>query len=206
MTTTTNTDMPGYWKDAKGNLIPDGNVKEIDKLQNELVERLCRMAIDQSAVLAIFKRTTASEIAAFASLSAAEYQAQIGGDKGNITLMSYDGRYKIQRQVSDTITFGPQLLAAKALIDRCVHRWAEGINDNIRALVNHAFQTDKTGKINTDRVLALRQLEIKDEEWLRAMQAIADSMQVASSKAYVRFYERDAAGEYQPITLSVAAL
>ncbi len=196
----------GYWQDAKGNLIPEGNVKPIDKVQHELVTRMCKLAKDQAAVLATFKRITADELAAFVSLSGSEYGVQVGGEKGNVTLISFDGRYKLMRQVSDTITFGPQLLAAKQLIDNCVHRWAEGANDNIRALVNHAFQADKTGKINTDRVLALRQLEIKDEEWQSAMRAIADSIQTLSSKSYIRYYERnETTGEYLPIVLNVAA-
>lgn len=205
-TATTPAAPAGYWQDAKGNLIPEAKIKTIDKVQNELVYRLCGMARDQSAILASFKRISTDELAAFVSLSGSEYGVQVGGDKGNVTLMSFDGKYKLVRQVSDSITFGPQLLAAKQLIDNCVHRWAAGANDNIRALVNHAFQTDKTGQINTARVLALRQLDIKDEEWLRAMQAIADSIQTLSSKPYVRFYERDdKTGEYLPIVLNVAA-
>ena len=197
----------GYQQDAKGNLVPESKIKPIDRIQNDLVYRLCDTAKDMSAILATFKRTTSDELAAFVSLSGSEYGVQVGGDKGNVTLLSFDGKFKVQRQVSDSITFGPQLLAAKQLIDGCVHRWAAGANDNIRALVNHAFQTDKTGQINTARVLALRQLDIKDEEWLRAMQAIADSIQTLSSKPYVRFYERnDATGEYLPISLNVAAV
>ena len=74
--------------------------------------------------------------------------------------------------------------------------------DKIKALVNHAFQPDKEGKINTGRVLGLRRLKIPN-----AMQAIADSMQTASTKPYVRFYKRnDTTGEYQPISLDVAAV
>lgn len=203
---TTTTIPAGYQQDAKGNLVPESKIKPIDKIQNELVYRLCGMAKDQSAILASFKRISADELAAFVSLSGSEYGVQVGGDKGNVTLISFDGKFKVMRQVSDSISFGPQLLAAKQLIDGCVHRWAAGANDNIRALVNHAFQTDKTGQINTSRVLALRQLNIKDEEWLLAMQAIADSIQTLSSKAYLRFYERDEKnGEYLPIVLSVAA-
>lgn len=199
--------IPGYWQDAKGNLVPESKIKPIDKVQNELVYRLCQMAQDQSALLTTFKSHVAGEVAAFIDLSGAEYGVQVGGDKGNVTLLSFDGRFKIMRQISDSISFGPQLLAAKQLIDNCVHRWAAGANDNIRVLVNHAFQTDKTGQINTARVLALRQLDIKDEEWLRAMQAIADSIQTQSSKPYVRFYERnDTTGEYLPISLNVAAV
>ncbi len=203
----TTTIPPGYQQDAKGNLVPESKIKTIDKVQNELVYRLCAMAKDQSAILASFKRICGDELAAFVSLSGAEYGVQVGSDKGNVTLFSFDGKYKLVRQVSDSITFGPQLLAAKQLIDNCVHRWAAGANDNIRALVNHAFQTDKTGQINTGRVLALRQLDIVDDEWLMAMKAIADSIQTLSSKPYVRFYERDGqTGEYQPIVLSVAAV
>ena len=83
----------------------------------------------------------------------------------------------------------------------------QGSNANIKALVNDAFQVDQQGKISTGRVLGLRRIEIQDEKWLRAMQAIADSMQVASTKPYIRFYERDdASGEYCPITLDVAAV
>ena len=98
-------------------------------------------------------------------------------------------------------------MAAKALIDECVHAWAEGANDNIKALVNHAFQTDKEGKINTSRVLGLRRLDIRDAKWQQAMQAIADSIQTASTKPYVRFYKRnDVTGEYNSINLDVAAV
>lgn len=197
----------GYQQDAKGNLVPESKIKPIDRIQNDLVYRLCDLAKEQSAVLANFKRITAAELDAFVSLSGAEYGVQVGGEKGNVTLLSFDGKYKVMRQVSDSITFGPQLLAAKQLIDGCVHRWAAGANDNIRALVSHAFQTDKTGQINTGRVLALRQLDIVDDEWLLAMKAIADSIQILSSKPYVRFYERnEQSGEYLPITLSVAAV
>jgi hypothetical protein len=130
-----------------------------------------------------------------------------GGEKGNVTLVSYDGKYKLVRQMQDKIVFGEQLMAAKALIDECVHEWSQGANDNIMALVNHAFQTDKEGKINTGRVLALRRLDIKDDKWQSAMQAIADSMQTASTKPYIRFYKRsDATGEYLPINLDVAGV
>jgi hypothetical protein len=140
-------------------------------------------------------------------LSLEQYGVKSGGKKGNITLTSYDGKYKLLRQMQDKITFGEQLMAAKSLIDECVHEWAANASDNIKALVNHAFQTDKEGKINTARVLSLRRLDIKDEKWQQAMQAIADSMQTASTKPYIRFYERnEATQEYVVISLDVAAI
>jgi precorrin-3B methylase len=50
-------------------------------------------------------------------------------------------------------------------------------------------------------------LDITDERWTRAMQAIRDAMRVVGSKTYVRFYERasqSAAWEAITIDLSKA--
>lgn len=198
---------PGYWMDANGNLTPETKVKEIDKLRHQVVTELCQMAEESSQRLSKFKAVAMAEVASFVALSLEQYGVRSGGEKGNITLVSYDGRYKLVRQMQDKITFGEQLMAAKALIDACVHEWAQGANDNIKALVNHAFQTDKEGKINTGRVLGLRRLDIKDEKWTQAMLAIADSMQTASTKPYIRFYRRcDTTLEYLPISLDVAGV
>lgn len=204
----TNKSIPaGYWEDANGNLIPESKVKDIDKLRTETVGDLCAQAKSIHESIRSFKAFAMGEVAAFVATSMEQYGVKAGGEKGNVTLVSFDGRFKVVRQMQDKLVFGEQLMAAKELIDECVHTWAEGANDNIKALVNHAFQTDKEGKINTSRVLGLRRLDIRDAKWQQAMEAIADSMQTGSTKPYVRFYERnDASGEYDAINLDVAAV
>ena len=197
----------GYWQDASGNLIPESKVKDIDKLRHQVVTDLCTMAEKSRDGLADFKAHAMQEVAALVSTSMEHYGVKAGGEKGNVTLISFDGRYKLVRSMQDKLTFGEQLMAAKALIDECVQEWSQGANDNMRVLVNHAFQTDKEGKINTGRVLGLRSLDIQDEAWKQAMQAIADSTKTASTTPYVRFYERDeGTGEYRAISLDVAAV
>ena len=197
----------GYWQDASGSLIPESKIKDIDKLRHQVVTDLCLMAEKSRDGLADFKAHAMQEVAALVSTSMEQYGVKAGGEKGNVTLISFDGRYKLVRSMQDKLTFGEQLMAAKALIDECVHEWAHNADDNIKVLVNHAFQTDKEGKINTGRVLGLRRLEIRDAKWQSAMQAIADSIQIASTKPYVRFYKRnDTTGEYESISLDVAAV
>lgn len=197
----------GYWQDASGSLIPESKIKDIDKLRHQVVTDLCVMAEKSRDGLADFKASAMQEVAALVSTSMEQYGVKAGGEKGNVTLISFDGRYKLVRSMQDKLTFGEQLMAAKALIDECVHEWAHNADDNIKVLVNHAFQTDKEGKINTGRVLGLRRLEIRDAKWQSAMQAIADSIQIASTKPYVRFYKRnDTTGEYESISLDVAAV
>lgn len=196
----------GYIRAADGSLVPEAKVKPIDKTRSQLCQQLCEQAKEMQAKLLAFKLASMQAVADFVEESAASYQVTMGGKKGNVSLISFDGQYKVVRQMQERIDFGEQLLAAKALIDECIVDWSRGSNANIKALVNQAFAVDKEGKVSTTRVLGLRRVEIADERWKRAMQAIADSMVVVATKPYIRFYERNAAGEYTPIVLDVAGV
>lgn len=194
----------GYLQDGFGRLVPIETIKPIDLARDQLVGEIFAHALALSRQIAAFKKQTFGDIEAFVELSAEQYDVKLGGSKGNVTLMSFDGRYKVQRAIAEHICFDERLQAAKALIDECITAWSDGADVKIRVLVNSAFQVDKEGRINTGRVLGLRRIDITDDRWKRAMQAIGEAVQVVGSKSYVRVYERDAHGEYQPIALDVA--
>ncbi|APV35229.1 DUF3164 family protein [Acinetobacter soli] len=194
----------GFKQDAKGRLIPESQIKPIDIERSDLVIRLIEQAKQHQQQLRDFKALVFGDIAAFVQLSAEQYDVAVGGAKGNLTLFSFDGKYKIVRQIQDSIRFDERLQAAKALIDECIQSWSADSNDYLKVLVNDAFQVDKEGKISTGRVLGLRRHNIDDAKWQMAMQAISDSIIVTDSKNYVRFYERDEDGKYQPISLDFA--
>jgi len=197
----------GYKEDAKGNLVPVSKIKEIDLMRDNLVQEIALEAIELHELIKSFKDNVFGNVAAFVQLSGEQYGAKLGGNKGNVTLTSYDGRYKIQRAYAESLVFDERLQAAKALIDDCISTWAEGINDNIRVLVNGAFEVDKEGKISTTKVLSLRQYKIEDAHWHKAMGAISDSLRVAGTKAYVRIYKRIGdSEEYTPISLDMASV
>lgn len=206
MTTKTPSAVPdGYKLDSQGRLVPVALIREIDLMRDELVLRMFALARLQAEELAKLKGLMFSEIAAFISLSADQYGVTIGGQKGNVTLMSYDGRYKLQRAIQESLVFDERLQAAKALIDACLQRWSQGSQPEIKMLINDAFQVDKEGNINTGRVLGLRRLAITDPEWLQAMTAIGESLQVAGSRSYVRLYERVGdSDKYVPLSLDLA--
>ncbi|MGO7690459.1 DUF3164 family protein, partial [Rhizobium ruizarguesonis] len=74
-----------------------------------------------------------------------------------------------------------------------------------RALVMRAFNTEKEGQINKSDLLMLLRLDIREERWLRAMDAIRNSITVTGSKEYVRFYERDTPkDDWRAITIDLA--
>lgn len=197
----------GYRQDAQGRLIPESMIKPIDLERDVLVRHLVDGASELNGALCDFKQMAFGDIKAFIEMSFEEYGARVGGKKGNVTLFSFDGRYKIQLAVQESIVLDERLQAARALIDECLRDWTEGARPEVVTLVNDAFRTDTKGEIRTARVLALRRLEIGDERWQRAMKAIGDACQVIGSKSYLRFYERvGETDQYQPIPLDLAGV
>ncbi|MGX3067484.1 DUF3164 family protein [Ursidibacter arcticus] len=195
-----------YWQDAQGRLIAEELVKQMDKERDELVCGFIAQAKTLQTEMRTFKNQVFDDVAAFVQLSAEKYDVKVGGRKGNLTLFSFDGKYKLQVAVSNHIRFDERIQAGKVLIDECLHEWAGEARPELKALIDNAFQVDKEGNLSTARILSLRRVDIQDGRWTRAMQAIADSVQIVGSKDYIRFYERDEQGKYLPISLDVASV
>lgn len=195
-----------YMRDACGNLIARENVRDIDLARNDLVNELAAKALELHERLTAFKASALGDIDSFVELSAERYGVKLGGKKGNVTLDTFNGQFRIERQVAEHIAFDEGLQAAKALIDECLREWTQGGNANVRTLVDHAFRVDKKGKLNTGAILGLRRLKIDDERWGRAMTAISESITVMGTCMYVRVYRRDENGRYNIIALDMAAL
>ena len=195
----------GYMKDAMGRLVPVESVKPIDIARNDLVEEIVNRAHPLRRQLADFRREAMDDIDAFVELSAEQFGAKIGGSKGNVTLTSYDGSYKVVRAIDEYTIFDERLQVAKLLIDECIHEWSAGARSEIRTLINDAFQVDKEGRVNTKRVLGLRRLDIKDPRWLRAMDAIGESLMSVGSKAYIRLYQKQADGSYKQLPMDISS-
>jgi len=202
------TEVPaGYMLNAAGHLVPEDQVRDQDKLRNDVTLDLVFRAERINAELRAFKKRALDDIDDLVQISADRYGVKMGGRKGNVSLISYDGKYKVVRSFAERLTFTEELEAAKELINRCITRWSEGANDNIRALVDRAFRTNAKGQLRTTAILDLLRLDIEDEEWLRAMEALKDSIMVADTAVYVRFYERVGnTDQYKAIPLDLAAV
>ncbi|WP_151720195.1 DUF3164 family protein [Gemmobacter serpentinus] len=200
------------WINGQGHHVPASMVSDADKMKEELVNRLHAGADATQAVLAAFKKAAFDEVYAARELLFEKYGAKVGGAKGNFTITNFAGTKSVEVKVSDRISFGPELQAAKALIDEFVEENAEGVNDNARVLLEHAFQVNKAGRIDTNRVLGLRKLQIKGPDggahpkWEAAMQAITDALQINGTSTYLLFKEADERGVMVTKSLDFAAL
>ena len=194
-----------FMADAGGRLVPLDLVKAEHKLEDQTVRKIIGHALDLNAQIGRFRGHTFDDVNTFVDLLAEQYGGKRGGKKGNVTLTSYDGTLKVVVQVQDQLSFGPELQVAKELVDACITAWSAGARDEIRALVEHAFQVDKEGRINREGLFQLRRLDIKDEQWVAAMEALGEAIRVIGSREYVRFYRRtDARASWEAITITLA--
>ena len=196
-----------FMEDAQGRQVPVSMIKKFDLKRHDLVCSIMQRAFAERERLAEFKQQIWEEIQSFVDESAKDSGAKkLGGKKGNITLTSFDGRYKLIVAVNDGILFNEKLQIAKQLIDECIGKWSKNARPELKVLVDDAFNVGKNGLVSTGKVLGLRRLNITDATWRRAMDAITESIQVVSSKTYMRFYERQDDESYKQIPLDVASL
>jgi len=191
-----------YMRNADGGLTPIEAIKPQHLLEDQLVRKIVERQAPLREAIAAFEDQAKAEIQALIELLGAQYDVKRGGRKGNVTLRTFDGLLEVQIAIGETLEFGPEIQAAKALIDACLTDWAGATGPELRAIVTDAFRVNKEGKLDKDRILALRRHNFEDPRWQRAMEAIGDSIRVARSKEYLRIYRRSAPGEraeYLPI-------
>lgn len=197
----------GYRLDSKERLAPERLVRPQEALEDQTVRRILAFGVDLASQIARFRQHSYRDVAALLELLAAEYGGgRQPGRRGNFSLTSYDGRLKVVIQVQDQIVFGPELQAARRIIDECIEEWSDGSRQEIRAIVQHAFEPSKQGQVNREAVLRLRRLDIDDPRWQQARRAIDDSIRIQGSRAYLRLYLRGtAAAEWKSVPIDVSA-
>ena len=196
----------GYMRDARGRLVPTALVKPEQLLEDELVRGLHERAQAVSGALREFLEQSLADIEALLGILADKYSVNLGGERGNLTLDTYDGALIVQVSIGDQIDLGPELQVAKALIDGCIHRWSKGASIELQAIVNDAFDIDKKGKLNVGRILGLRRMNIDDPDWRKAMDAIGNATRVVRSKRYLRLYRKTGDKAKQQVPLDLASV
>jgi hypothetical protein len=196
----------GYLRDGQDRLVPTEQVRESDLLRDAVARDLAIEGELLHVLLGRFKARALADLRDLVASGAERFGVRIGGDKGNLSITTFDGAWKVQRVYRDVLSFSEEIHAAKALIDECITRWSEGADPHIRVLVDRAFRADKSGDLRTGPVLELLRVDIDDPDWQMAMKALAESVQVSGSAVYVRVFRRSQAGVYVPVPLDLAAV
>lgn len=197
----------GYMRNAMGHLVPEGQVRDQDKLRDQVARELADAAKTLSLALKDFKKKSLGDVADLISIAGERYGVQMGGKKGNVTIATYDGQYKVQRSYADRLTFTEEMEVAKVLVYDCIRAWSKGADTHLMAIVDRVFSPNRSGQIKTSDVLDLLRLEIDDDNWKAAMKAVKDSIMVSGSAVYIRVYERIGDSDnYKAIPLDLAVV
>lgn len=197
----------GYMRNAMGHLVPEDQVRDQDKLRDQVTRELADAAKALSLALKNFKKKSLGDVADLISIAGERYGVQMGGKKGNVTIATYDGQYKVQRSYADRLTFTEEMEVAKVLVYDCIRAWSKGADTHLMAIVDRVFSPNRNGQIKTSDVLDLLRLEIDDDNWKAAMKAVKDSIMVSGSAVYIRVYERIGESDnYKAIPLDLAVV
>ena len=199
----------GYRENAKGAFMPESKIRQSDLVIDKFVMDTATKWLEMQEQLKQFKEGIFAGFAGVLLTLDEKYKVKKGknkGQKGNVALIAYDGSYKLQMAVSDTITLGPELQSAQALINECKQSWSKRTDSEELKVIANAFAVDSNGRVSTRKVLELRRFDFPDPRWKRAMTAISDAIMVTGSKEYVRLYKRNERGAYVAIPLDIASL
>lgn len=197
----------GFMMNRKGDLVRVENIKEQDLLRDQLVNDLAPAAVDLHKALKAFKVAALQDIDDLVAICGERYGVKLGGTKGNVTLRTYDGKYKIERTFRETTGFTEELEAAKALFERYAERLAEGVDPNVQVIIKHAFRLNRKGQISTTEVVKLMNYDVDDPDWSTAVKALRDAMTVIGSCVYISVFERiEDTDQYRRLPLDISAL
>ena len=194
-----------YCINSTGSMVPIEAVKDIDKLRDGVVLTIAERIKALEAYMKEIKTKCMSDIEEFVKISAEQYGVKMGGTKGNVMLTSYDGSVQVIMAQSNNLLVNEGVNAAKELIDDYLTDITSNASSDLRAIVTMAFKV-KQGRMDVKRLMELRQCNIRDERWLKAMEIISDSVTVASTTPCLRLRDRTAEGAFKTHMLEFSTI
>jgi hypothetical protein len=176
---------------------PDGSYVRLSELEprkalgHDLACTIFARADAESASLTDLKAWILREMRAYRDMMLADYGVRIGGSEGGFSVRSVCGTKVVRLDIAKQTTFGPELEAAKALLDEFFEAELDGSSEAIREIVTKAFKLNSKGRLDTQGILGLRDFKFENEVWQRAMQAIDDAICRDNATTYVRVYRAD---------------
>jgi RecJ-like exonuclease len=192
----------GYIADARGRLVPLEALTEQDKRRDALVKGLVAEALELEELIATKRASMQARVDEYLDWLKGVKKVKRENWKGNVQLDSYDGTLRIDRRVTEVISFNETLQLAKTAVDEWLKDNLEGVNDELRAVIMGAFSVDQKGRVNKGQILKLLRFAIKGPKWKKAMDLVRDAIQIQTTRQSTVFYVRDGKGEWRQVVLA----
>ena len=194
-----------YYKKANGTLVPEDQVKDSDRLRDQFVLEAAEKIMDIRTQMIRVKAEILDDIEAFMQTMSESYGVKLGGEKGNLSFTSFDGRVQLKYYRNDYLTFNEGIHIAKKLIDEFLEDITKDSSRSIKQIVNSAFNL-KQGRMDVKAILKLREINETDHRWVKAMQIIDESKQWNEGSRALRLYIRGKSGEMELVPMDFTSL
>ena len=194
-----------YYKKANGTLVPEDQVKDSDRLRDQFVLEAAEKIMDIRTQMIRVKAEILDDIESFMQTMSESYGVKLGGEKGNLSFTSFDGRVQLKYYRNDYLTFNEGIHIAKKLIDEFLEDITKDSSRSIKQIVNSAFNL-KQGRMDVKAILKLREINETDPRWVKAMQIIDESKQWNEGSRALRLYIRGKSGEMELVPMDFTSL
>ena len=129
--------------------------------------------------------------------------------KGNFSWFNFNRSIKIEVSISEPIKFDDLTIqAAKQKFDVFFDGNVTSKNDYVKPMILDAFQTQRSGNLDTGKILSLirHERKINDPLFSEAVSLIQESIRRPKSKTYYRVWLKDETGAYKNIDLNLSSL
>lgn len=196
------------WTDESGTEIPYNRTTKVERLHERSSAKIAKAALDVNKRLVAFNDL-------ISQLSQEAFDAYMKSKgiekktKGNFTWYNFDRSIKIEINVNEPIVFDSlTITAAKEKLDEFLDANIESKNAFIKQMIIDAFETQRSGSLDTKQVLKLTSYEdkVKSPKFSEAIKLIREAIRRPKSKTYRRVWILDEAGKYQNVELNLSSL
>ena len=200
--------LPDHLENSYGQMIPTARIRDDIVFRHQTATALIAGARGLHEFMRTRKEQFFDDVDAFIDLTLERYKARLGGRRGGIVITNFNETMKVEVSTADYLRVNEAITAAQALMNEVLDDVGEGANDDVRALLANAFVRDeKTGRLNIQRLQETRRVKLSHPKWQDVQNAIADSLEWAGSRRYIRFHVRkDANARWEQINLNFSSL
>jgi hypothetical protein len=199
------------WFDESGQSIPANRITRSEKLRERHAAKLAATAADLNSRLSAFKSLINDFSKEVYESFLEENNISSEARKGNFTWYNFDRSIKVEMSINEQIAFDDMLIhAAKEKFDQFLTDNTSSVEEMIRGLLMHAFETSK-GRLDTKRVMNLLQYRQRVDAkkyplFHEALDLVQKAIRKPKSRTYFRVWVRDDSGEYQNIDLNFSSV
>lgn len=190
-------------RDANGDLVPVKYVSAFDKLRDRNVNKIIGNGRKLRTALEKFM------IDSIALMNEVAAQKESHGDKGNLSVSSFDGLLRVSIRQRYNIFFDARVREARdkmfAYVDSVLSRVKAEDAQALRVILQEAFRVGANNMLSTSKVMALIRMDIKNADWKASQDVLKAALTPQKGKQYLQLETRpDTNHDFVSIRLDVS--